>query len=88
MIKQTLFFTTPVCLSLRNAQLVISWKNSNAQLTRSIEDLGCVVLESPMISVTMPLFSALVANNVAVIARACLPPCCKVSTTMPRRPRV
>ena len=67
MIKQTLFFTTPVCLSLRNAQLVISWKNSNAQLTRSIEDLGCVVLESPMISVTMPLFSALVANNVAVI---------------------
>lgn len=67
MIKQTLFFTMPVCLSLRNAQLVISWKNSNAQLTRSIEDLGCVVLESPMISVTMPLFSALVANNVAVI---------------------
>ena len=67
MIKQTLFFTTPVCLSLRNCQLVVSWKNSDDQLTRSIEDLGCVVLENQMISITLPLLNELVANNVAVI---------------------
>ena len=29
MIKQTLFFSTPVCLSLKNCQIVISWKDSD-----------------------------------------------------------
>ena len=67
MIKQTLFFTTPVCLSLKNRQLVVSWKDRNDQLTRPIEDLGCVVLECHMISVTLPLLCELVKNNVAVI---------------------
>lgn len=67
MIKQTLFFTTPVCLSLKNCQLVISWKDCDDQLTRPVEDLGCVVLENQMISVTLPLLGELVRNNVAVI---------------------
>lgn len=67
MIKQTLFFTTPVCLSLKNCQLVISWKDSDEKVTRPIEDLGCVVLENQMISVTMPLLNELVKNNVAII---------------------
>ncbi len=67
MIKQTLFFATPVCLSLKNCQLVISWKDSSDQVTRPIEDLGCVVLENQMISITLPLLNELVKNNVAVI---------------------
>ena len=52
MIKQTLFFSTPVCLSLRDCQLVVSWKDSDDKVTRPIEDLGCVVLENQMISIT------------------------------------
>lgn len=67
MIKQTLFFSTPVCLSLKNCQLVISWKDSDDTVTRPIEDLGCVVLENQMISITLPLLNELVKNNVAVI---------------------
>ena len=67
MIKQTLFFSTPVCLSLKNSQLVISWKDSDDQVTRPIEDIGCVVLESQMINITLPLLNELVKNNVAVI---------------------
>lgn len=67
MIKQTLFFSTPVCLSLKNCQLVISWKDSDDKVTRPIEDLGCVVLENQMISITLPLLNELVKNNVAVI---------------------
>lgn len=67
MIKQTLFFATPVCLSLKNCQLVISWKDCSDQITRPIEDLGCVVLENQMISITLPLLNELVKNNVAVI---------------------
>lgn len=67
MIKQTLFFSTPVCLSLKNSQLVISWKDSDDKVTRPIEDIGCVVLESQMINITLPLLNELVKNNVAVI---------------------
>lgn len=90
MIKQTLFFTTPVCLSLKNCQLVVSWKNSDDQLTRPIEDLGCVVLENQQIHVTLPLLGELVANNVAVIlcdSRGCPRPCCNPLRPTPRRPR-
>lgn len=67
MIKQTLFFTTPVNLSLKNCLLVISWKDSDDRITRPIEDIGCVVLENQMISISMPLLNELVKNNVAVI---------------------
>ena len=67
MIKQTLFFSTPVCLSLKNCQLVITWKDNKDKVTRPIEDIGCVVLENQMISITLPLLNELVKNNVAVI---------------------
>lgn len=67
MIKQTLFFSTSVCLSLKNAQLVISWKDCQDKVTRPIEDIGCVVLENQMISITLPLLNELVKNNVAVV---------------------
>lgn len=67
MIKQTLFFATPVRLSLKNNQLVVSWKDCDETVTRPIEDLGCVVLENQMINITLPLLNELVKNNVAVI---------------------
>mgnify|MGYP002767163556 FL=1 len=67
MIKQTLFFSTPVYLSLKNCQIVISWKDSDDKVTRPIEDIGCVVLENQMINITLPLLNELVKNNVAVI---------------------
>lgn len=67
MIKQTLFFASPVRLSLKNSQLVISLKESDEQVTRPIEDIGCVVLENQMINITLPLLNELVKNNVSVI---------------------
>ena len=68
MIKQTIFISTPRRLSLKNGQMVIEWKDSDdGKVTRPIEDMGCVVLEHQMISVTMPLLNELVKNNVAVI---------------------
>lgn len=67
MLKQTLFFSTPVKLSLKNLQLVISWKDSNDIVTRPIEDIGFVVIENQMISISIPLLNELVNNNVCVI---------------------
>lgn len=67
MIKQTLFFSSPVRLSLKNALLVMSWKDIEETLTRPIEDIGCVILENQQISITLPLLNELVKNNVAVV---------------------
>lgn len=67
MLKQTLFFSTPARLSCKNKQLVISRKDSDEIITRPIEDIGFVVIENQMVSVTMPLFNELVSNNVSVI---------------------
>lgn len=67
MIKQTLMFTSPVILSLKNRQLVITSKENGDTLTRPIEDIGFVIIDNPMVSVTMPVLNELTENNVAVI---------------------
>ncbi len=68
MLKRTLFFSTPMNLSLRDRQLVFYLKEApDEKRTVPIEDIGFVVLEHPMINVTLPLLNALSENNVAVI---------------------
>lgn len=79
MIKKTLYFGSPVYLSLRNAQLVIRLpevvKNETlpevfkqqAEVTKPIEDIGVVVLDHKQITVTSGLLEALLENTCAVI---------------------
>ena len=67
MLKQTLFFSTPVRLSLKNSQLVISWRDSDDIVTRPIEDIGFVIIENQQVSVSIPLLNELVRNNCSVI---------------------
>lgn len=67
MIKQTLFFTTPVSLSLKYDQIEIRYKNIEEVITRPIEDVGVVIVENQMVHFTVPLLNALADNNVAVI---------------------
>lgn len=67
MIKQTLTFTSPVSLSLKNQQLVIVFKDHKDTVTRPIEDIGFVVIANPMVSITVPLLNELADNHVAVI---------------------
>ena len=67
MIKQTLMFTSPVALSLKYRQLVVKSLDDDKTLTRPVEDIGFLVIDNPMISLTIPLLNELVANNVAVI---------------------
>lgn len=63
MLKQTLFFSHPARLSLKDNQLVITLKDSNEMITRPIEDIGFVVIENQQIIFTIPLFSTLIAVN-------------------------
>lgn len=67
MIKQTLMFTSPVALSLKYGQLVVKSIEDDKTLTRPVEDIGFVIIDNPMISLTIPLLNELAANNVAVI---------------------
>ena len=67
MIKQTLMFTSPVALSVKYGQLVVKSKEIDEELTRPIEDIGFIVIDNPMISLTIPLLNELTANNVEVI---------------------
>ena len=67
MIKQTLFFSTPASLSLKNGQMVISRRDRESVVCRPIEDIGYIVLENQQINITLPLLNELVCNNVAVV---------------------
>lgn len=67
MIKQTLMFTSPVALTLKYGQLVVQSLDDDKTITRPVEDIGFVIIDNPMISITIPLLNELVANNVAVI---------------------
>lgn len=68
MLKQTLVFTNPFRLSLKNAQLVAASKEMPEEVrTIPIEDVGMVMIENQMVSVTMPLLNELVDAGVAVV---------------------
>lgn len=68
MLKRTLFFSTPFCLSLRNGQMIIQTKEApDMQRSVPVEDIGVLVLEHQQTSVTLPLLNALSDNNAAVV---------------------
>ncbi len=66
MIKRSLFFVSPVYLSLKMNQLVCR-KSDDELHTFPIEDLGFVLIEHPQSSVSIPAINALTANNVAIV---------------------
>lgn len=68
MLKRTLLFTSPVILSLKNAQLIVAFKEMpEEKRTIPIEDIGYVIIDHPMVTLTVPLINALSDNNVALI---------------------
>ncbi len=60
-------FTSPVALSLKYGQLVVKSLEDDKTLTRPVEDIGFLIIDNPMVSLTIPLLNELAANNVAVI---------------------
>lgn len=67
MIKQTLMFTSPVSLSLKDQQMVIIFKDNKDTVSRPIEDIGFVIIENPQVSISIPLLNELADNNVSVV---------------------
>ena len=68
MLKRTLMFTTPVYLSLRNQQLVLTFKEDPEKSTTiPIEDVGMVILEHQQAIATLPALNALTEGGVQVV---------------------
>lgn len=67
MIKQALFFSNPVSLSLKYNQIEIRYKDIYEIITRPIEDVGFVIIENQTVHITIPLLNALANNNVTVV---------------------
>ena len=67
MIKQTLMFTLPAYLNLKDNQIVIQPKGTEQVVTRPIEDIGVVIVENAQVTLSIPLLNALVDNNVSVV---------------------
>lgn len=71
MIKKTLVFSKRAYLSLKLKQLVIKRENElsgeEEVITRPIEDIGIVMIESGQVTLTSSLVSELIQNNIGVI---------------------
>lgn len=68
MLKRTLVFSNPMILSLKNQQLVFSYKDTpDEKRTAPIEDLCMVLLENQQTSITLPLLNSLAENEVQVV---------------------
>ena len=53
---------------MKNEQLVVCFKDTpDDKRTIPIEDIGFILIDNPMVSITMPLINALADNNVALI---------------------
>jgi len=68
MLKRTLVFSNPICLSLKNNQLVFFYKDCpDESQSIPIEDIGMVMIDNQCIDITIPLLNALAENNVSVV---------------------
>ncbi len=68
MLKRAIYISTPLCLNLRNNQMIISTRSApDMERSVPIEDIGFLVLEEQQSSISLPLLNALSDNNVAVI---------------------
>lgn len=71
MIKKTLTFSNRAQLSLKLNQLVIKRENPSTKesevITRPIEDIGVMMIESGMVTLTSSLVSHLLENNVSLV---------------------
>ena len=68
MLKRSVVFSHPASLSLRYNQLVITMKElPDERRTIPIEDIGFLMVDNPMVSISVPLLNALTENNVSVV---------------------
>ncbi|MAC94987.1 MAG: subtype II CRISPR-associated endonuclease Cas1 [Flavobacteriales bacterium] len=68
MIKRTLYFGSAAYLSVKNEQLIVNYPEDKETKSLPIEDIGILFLDHYQLTITQPLLSNLLDNNVAVIS--------------------
>jgi CRISPR-associated protein Cas1 len=79
MIKRTLYFGNPAYLSLKDNQLVAERRIGSTEdeaaeegkpvvMRVPIEDIGTILLDHPMITITQPVLREMISHNVAVVS--------------------
>jgi len=70
MVTQTLYFSNPTYLKVKNNQLHIHIKTevNEKEITRPIEDIGVVILDNNQITITHQAIRALQENKVVIIS--------------------
>jgi|SRR6185312_201257 len=67
MSKRILSFSNPFHLSTKLGQLVILNKETDDEITRSLEDIGYLVIDHPQITFTTALMQVMAESNIAVV---------------------
>ncbi|MDO6433274.1 type II CRISPR-associated endonuclease Cas1 [Flavitalea sp. BT771] len=67
MSKRILSFSNPYHLSAKLGQLVIFNKETEDEITRSVEDIGYVIIDHPQVTFTTALMQVLAEFNIAVV---------------------
>lgn len=67
MIKKTIFLSRPFHLSVQLNQLMLKDKDSNEVFQRPMEDIGFLILENPLITMSMNVTQLAAKHNVALV---------------------
>lgn len=67
MIKRTLLFSSSCKITVRNEQLVVENRETGEIKKASVEDVGIIIIENQMTSISVPALNALSDNNCAVV---------------------
>lgn len=65
--KRTVVFSSACRISLKNSQLQVENQETGELRRMPVEDLGVVMIENPMVSMSVPVLNALSSNNCAVV---------------------
>lgn len=68
MIKRTLYFGSAAYLKTSKNQLVVNYPEDDKERTMPIEDIGIVILDHYQITISQPLITQLLYNNIALIS--------------------
>ncbi len=68
MLKRSLFLTSPLRVSVRLGQLILTPIDGDTETASiPIEDLACLIIENQRVALTLPAINHLICQNVAVV---------------------
>lgn len=68
MLKRTIYISTDLKVSVKNAQLILADKSNGVEVSKiPIEDMAFLIIDNKLVNITIPALNELVENNVGVL---------------------